>query len=326
VSAFIARRDFIVAAGAAACSAPVVEEAPWHGAQPPVAILKQRGYTQDVYATVRQALLMHRLDVKGKKIVLKPNIVEFDPNRPINTHPMMVHAALVALTEMGAAEVRIAEGPGHRRTTLDMAEAAGYFETIPDFEDRFTDLNLDDVAKVNIARPRSTLTSLYLPKTILGCDLLVSIPKLKTHHWVAATLSMKNLFGIVPGGVYGWPKKVLHWAGIEESIADIASLIPHSFALVDGVVGMEGNGPIQGSAKHAGVIISGPDLPTVDATCCRIMGIDPLGMSYLRMSRSRQGLVEPAIRQVGELPHSVRSDFALLPQFSSLRLTPHSAT
>ena len=47
------------------------------------------------------------------------------------------------------------------------------------------------------------------------------MPKMKTHHWVGATLSMKNLFGVVPGGIYGWPKNVLHWSGLEESIADL---------------------------------------------------------------------------------------------------------
>ena len=73
--------------------------------------------------------------------------------------------------------------------------------------------------------------------------------KMKTHHWVGATLSMKNLFGVVPSGIYGWPKNVLHWAGIDESIADLHAAFPRHFAIVDGIVGMEGNGPIQGSAQ-----------------------------------------------------------------------------
>ena len=92
----------------------------------------------------------------------------------------------------------------------------------------------------------------YLPRTALGADLLVSMPKMKTHHWVGATLAMKNLFGVVPGGVYGWPKNVLHWAGIDECIADLHAVFPRQFAIVDGIVGMEGNGPIQGAAKRRG--------------------------------------------------------------------------
>jgi len=283
-----------------------------------VSILRQPVYDQTIYDTVRRLLAIHKLDVRGKRVVLKPNLVEFDSCTTINTHPMLVHAALEAFRELGAT-VRIAEGPGHRRITLDLADAAGYFHTIPSFEDLFTDLNLDEVAMVRLRRPASKLRKLYLPHTALGADLLVSMPKMKTHHWVGATLSMKNFFGLVPGGVYGWPKNILHWAGIDESIADLHEVFPSTFAIVDGVDGMEGNGPIQGTPKHAGVLVAGRNLPAVDATCCRIMGIDPAKIGYLRLSAGSDAVAEARILQQGESVRSVRTDFQLLPEFQSLR-------
>jgi len=283
-----------------------------------VSILRQPAYDQTIYDTVRRLLALHKLDVRGKRVLLKPNLVEFDSCTTINTHPMLVHAALEAFRELGAS-VRIAEGPGHRRITLDLADAAGYFHTIPSFEDLFTDLNLDDVAMVRLRRPASKLRKLYLPHTALGADLLVSMPKMKTHHWVGATLSMKNFFGLVPGGVYGWPKNVLHWAGINESIADLHQVFPRTFAIVDGVDGMEGNGPIQGTPKHAGVLVAGRNLPAVDATCCRIMGIDPSKIGYLRLSAPPDALAEAGILQTGESVRSVRTNFQLLPEFQSFR-------
>jgi uncharacterized protein (DUF362 family) len=249
--------------------------------------------------------------------VLKPNLVEFDEATTINTHPALVHAALEAFRSLGASDVRVAEGPGHRRITLDLADAAGYFSTIRSFEDAFTDLNLDEVTRVRLRKPKSRLGSLYLPNTALGCDLLVSMPKMKTHHWVGATLSMKNFFGLVPGGVYGWPKNILHWSGIHECIADLYGTFPKTFAIVDGIVGMEGNGPIQGTPKSVGVIVAGRDLAAVDATCCRIMGIDPERIDYLQLVGAPS---KKEIRQLGETPESVRTDFKLLPHFSSLRL------
>jgi uncharacterized protein (DUF362 family) len=175
------------------------------------------------------------------------------------------------------------------------------------------------VSLVKFADPLSRLRSLYLPHTALSCDLLVSMPKMKTHHWAVATLSMKNLFGVVPGGVYGWPKNVLHWAGIAQCIADLHTVFPKTFALVDGIVGMEGNGPIQGTAKTAGVIVAGKDAVAVDATCCRIMRINPAQIEYLRLSRD-SALAESAVRQTGETIASVSSPFELLPQFLSARL------
>jgi uncharacterized protein (DUF362 family) len=277
-----------------------------------VSIVKTPAYTMDVYDAVYRMIVEHRLDVHGKRVVLKPNLVEFDPDTVINTHPIVVHAAYEAFRKLGAAEVKIAEGPGHRRATLDLADAAGYFKTVPQFEDNFTDLNLDSVSKRIIREPVSQLKSLYLPNTVLDCDLLVSLPKMKTHHWAGATLAMKNLFGLVPGGVYGWPKNVLHWAGIPESIVDLHHLFPKQFAIVDGIMGMEGNGPIQGTPKHAGVLVAGSDVAAVDATCCRVMGIDPLKIDYLKIARGEENLGETAFRQIGEPIRSVRTPFQLI--------------
>ncbi|HZT30630.1 MAG TPA: DUF362 domain-containing protein [Bryobacteraceae bacterium] len=287
---------------------------------PAVSILRAPEYGPGLYAEVRRVLEMHRLNVRGKRVVLKPNLVEFEPQSAINTHPMFVHATLEAFRAMGAAEVRIAEGPGHRRNTLDLADAAGYFQAIPNFEDIFTDLNLDEVSLTRLRGGYSRLDSLYLPNTALRCDLLVSLPKLKTHHWTGATLSMKNLFGLVPGGVYGWPKNVLHWAGIHECIADLHVAFPRQFALVDGIVGMEGNGPIQGTPRRAGVLVAGRDVVAVDATCCRIMGIDPLKIGYLRLVAGEDTLAESHIQQIGEPVAGVTHSFELLPQFRAFRL------
>src|SRR5579864_7730985 len=261
----------------------------------PVSIHRAPAYSEDLYDLVRRIITDHKLNVRGKRVVLKPNLVEFDERTVINTNPKLVHAAFEAFRAAGAAGVRVAEGPGHRRLTLDLADAAGYFSTIPGFESVFTDLNLDEITCIPLMRPKSKLESLYLPNTVLGCDLLVSMPKMKTHHWAGATLGMKNLFGLVPGGVYGWPKNVLHWAGINESIADLHQVFPRTFAIVDGVEGMEGNGPIQGTPKHAGVLVAGRNLPAVDATCCRIMGIGPAKIGYLRLSAQAEALAEASI-------------------------------
>jgi uncharacterized protein (DUF362 family) len=285
-----------------------------------VYIARANAYDQSIYAQVLRILRGSGLQVRGKSVVLKPNLVEFEPDAPINTHPLVVHAALEACRTLGAARVQIAEGPGHRRPTLDLADAAGYFTTIPNFEDIFVDLNLDEVSSVKLTRPASKLGSLYLPRTALAADVLISLPKMKTHHWVGATLSMKNLFGLVPGAVYGWPKNILHWAGIHECIADLHSAFPRSFALVDGIEGMEGNGPIQGTSKRVGVLLSGRDLVAVDATCCRIMGLDPVKIRYLDLCATSDQTTEESVRQIGETICAVRSYFKILPHARGLVL------
>jgi uncharacterized protein (DUF362 family) len=145
------------------------------------------------------------------------------------------------------------------------------------------------------------------------------MPKLKTHHWAGVTLSLKNMFGIVPGSCYGWPKNALHWAGIDRAILDINAAARPDFAIVDGIVGMEGNGPIQGTPKAAGVLILGDDPVAVDATCCRVMGLLPEKVNYLSRAGTLLGHLDPGkIQQLGESVASVRTRFSVLDAFRSL--------
>ncbi|MGH9593094.1 MAG: DUF362 domain-containing protein, partial [Bryobacteraceae bacterium] len=123
------------------------------------------------------------------------------------------------------------------------------------------------------------------------------------------------------GSVYGWPKNELHIVGIPQSIVELTRIFRRSFAIVDGVVGMEGNGPIQGTPKSVGVLVMGSDLPAVDATCCRIMGIDPAKVEYLAMASNNLGNTEEArIEQRGEQIRAVRTNFNLIQQFHQIRL------
>ena len=305
-------------AGAAAATITGCTRKPTPGQEPAVSILRAAAYDQGLYETVRRLIALHRLDVRGKRVLLKPNLVDFDPQAPVNTHPLVVHAVLEALRAAGAAEVLIGEGPASRRDTLELAEAAGYLATIPDFDNIFVDLNLDDVERVRLSRPASDLTELYLPFTALRSDLIVSLPKMKTHRFAGVTLSMKNWFGLVPGSVYGWPKNRLHWAGIDVCVKTLHQLFPRAFAIVDAIEAMEGNGPIQGTPRHVGVLVAGSDLPAVDSTCCRIMGIEPGRVGYIRETSERGQWVEANVRQVGENIAAVRTRFSVIPEFRNI--------
>src|ERR1051325_8377553 len=259
------------------------------------------------------------LDVQGKRVLLKPNLVEFDAATCINTDVAVVAAALEVFQTLGAAEVRIGEGPGHRRDTYALAEMARYRSQIPKFDSLFADLNRDDVSPVQGFADRAQM---YFPNTALRADLVVSLAKMKTHHWAGATLSMKNFFGLVPGSVYGWPKNELHQIGIPQSIVELSRIFHRSFAIVDGIVGMEGNGPIQGTPKPAGVLVMGGDRAAVDATCCRIMGIDPAKVQYLQLAADGLANIEEShIEQRGERIRDVRTDFTLIDSFHGQRLT-----
>jgi uncharacterized protein (DUF362 family) len=327
------RRRFIttVAAGAVAAggAAWYLLEKPYAGPKTQTFVGRAASYDVDlrgVLAAGFHALGITSAEIKGKRILLKPNLVEpHKEARHIHTHPLLVRAAVESFLSMGAAEVAVAEAPGHRTDTLLVLEESGLMDVLLEDKIRFQDLNYDaGVVVPNLTR-FSKMKSLTFPVTLDRYDWLVSMPKLKTHHWAGVTLSMKNLFGIMPGVFYGWPKNVFHINGISNSICDINGARPPHFAIVDGIVGMEGDGPIIGEAKHAGVVVMGRNAPAVDATASRVMGIDPTKISYLeKAAAANLGIIdERGIEQRGETLKSVRTDFRLLdniPAHKAIRL------
>jgi uncharacterized protein (DUF362 family) len=145
---------------------------------------------------------------------------------------------------------------------------------------------------------------------------------MKTHHWVGMTCAMKNMYGVLPGIKYGWPKNVLHHNGIPETVADINATLPRTMTIVDGIDCMEGDGPIMGSCKHVGLVVVGANLPAVDATVARIMGIEPTRIDYLRLAGQHMGpLAASCIEQRGEPWQHVVEPFIIIdqPHLSQLR-------
>jgi uncharacterized protein (DUF362 family) len=125
----------------------------------------------------------------------------------------------------------------------------------------------------------------------------------------------------VPGGIHGWAKNVLNWVGIEESIAELQPVFERVFTIVDGIVGMEGNGSIQGKPKAAGVIVAGSDRVAVDATCCRIMRIAPRTVLHLKLVETLGQTAQENLRQIRESVKSVQTICELIPEFARLRLS-----
>lgn len=285
-----------------------------------VAIRRNANYKQDLSSLLYETLLEFDPPIRGKTVLLKPNFVGPDPLGVMNTHPAVIAAARDSFLRLGASQVLIGDGPAMDRDTEAILESVNLREYIRTPSRVFVDLNVDDVKCMPLKTRASRLKELYLPKTVLGVDFLVSMPKLKTHHWAGVTLSLKNMFGVVPGSCYGWPKNVLHWAGIDRSILDINAAARPDFAIVDGIMGMEGNGPIQGTPKECGVLVLGDDPVAVDATCCRIMALRPHKVKYLAGAGTLLGhLNVDKIKQLGESIESVRTPFAVLKEFKALQ-------
>jgi uncharacterized protein (DUF362 family) len=282
----------------------------------PVFIARNQRYDGPLRQTIVDGLLSVGLDpqtLRGRKVLLKPNLVEpykFAPH--ITTHPALVIAAAEAFRGWGA-EVTIGEAPGHVRDTEMALYNSGMRAALDDAGIAFADLNYEESRFVKNAGRASKLPGLHLPRSIVEADLVVSMPKMKTHHWAGYTASMKNLYGILPGIKYGWPKNVLHYAGIPETVFDINAAVSKTLAIVDGIVGMEGDGPIMGKPKPLGVVVVGANVAAVDATVGRLMDIDPRQVGYLQLAAGKIGpIADRHIVQRGEAWQPLATRFEIL--------------
>jgi uncharacterized protein (DUF362 family) len=304
----IDRRALLIAGGAALAglvAVPLVRRAMQMTA--PVFVAGNQRYDGPLEQTIREGLVATGLDpqgLRGKTVLLKPNLVE--PTRAcpqMTTNPAVVVAAAEVFRRWGAV-VLVGEGPGHMRDTEMALIESRMQDALESAQLDFLDLNYSQVGWMNNGGRSSKLNGFYFPQQVVEADLIVSMPKMKTHHWVGYTGALKNLYGVIPGVKYGWPKNVLHYSGIPETIFDINASLPKTIA------------------KPMGVLVIGTNSTAVDATLGRIMGFDPARVGYLQLAANRLGPVEErCIEQRGERWQSVASPFTLIdyPHLQQLR-------
>ena len=208
---------------------------------------------------------------------------------------------------------------------MALAES-GMDAALSDEKLRFVDFNYSEFRNAPQRRRIERAGGFTFPAAVLDADLIVSMPKLKTHHWMGLTAAMKNLYGTLPGLIYGWPKNVLHYAGIPQTVVDINASLPRRIAIVDGILCMEGDGPILGTPKPMGLLAVGLNLTAVDATLARVTGFDPYKVPYLALAEGRLGPIsERAIVQRGERWQELANPFSFVdvPHLREMRMAPN---
>jgi uncharacterized protein (DUF362 family) len=284
-----------------------------------VAILNVDQYSPKLENILEAALRLFPIDVVGKTVLLKPNLVDYLPGDAINTHPSLVLAAAERFRRLGAKAVQVGEGPGHQRDTQLVLSQSGYEDCLRNDKIRFVDLNRDEHVRRQLLASYTGMKHLWLPRTVLEADFVVSMPKIKAHHWSGVTLSMKNMFGVVPGTRYGWPKNILHWAGIQQSVLDVCATIPIHFVIADGIIAMEGNGPLNGIPRYMGKVVVSDDPVAADATCARLMGFEPNRIPHVREASRFLGNSSAAlVDQVGETLNPPAAPFQVVPDWAHL--------
>ncbi|MGD0802465.1 MAG: DUF362 domain-containing protein [Candidatus Bathyarchaeia archaeon] len=248
--------------------------------EPIVSVSKSNGYYEGSRKALKPLEDNIAESIKGKKKVLvKPNFVSTTVQLAA-THVESVRAVLDVLSQFYDGEIILGEGPSGKR----LGEAItnfGYDSLIEEYQLKTVDLNEDKFVELEGVDSNLKPIKFHVSKTLLDSDYLVSVAKPKTHDTVIATLSIKN---VVVGSLVSLSEKEKIHQGtraINENIAILGKHCMPDLALIDGFVGMEGAGPVDGDPVELGVSSASLHPVSLDAVMAKIMGFEPLEIGYL---------------------------------------------
>jgi len=248
----------------------------------------------NAYAVARNGLERVSLEfARGAKVLLKPNAGRMtQPATGVNTHPEVMAAAIDAFREAGA-QVSVGDSPIAGVRSLEALELCGIAAVARSRAVRIIDL--DERRAVTVSIDQGTaIRELKVCAPVLEHDWIVSVPVMKTHMHTVVTLALKNMKGCL----WRRSKTDLHMlepiAGhvdrpLDIANADMTTVLPPHFAIVDGMVGLEGLGPGAGSPKELGVVVVSRDPYAADFVSCALMGIDAAEVPHLRLAAQRIG-------------------------------------
>lgn len=250
---------------------------------------------ETVQAAVDRAFELFPLDLQGKRVLIKPNVLRASQaGEGIVTHPAVLRAVVEKVETLAPESIVVGDNPGifsyganeesFKQTGL-MEAAKGYYQNIGN-DSLKVSFNADFVPTVSLSR------------VVREADIIISLPKFKTHGLTVMTGAIKNSYGFLPGA----QKAKLHKAAgsperFHEAVVEVFRLRPPDLFLVDAVVGMEGNGPASPDLRQIGLILAADNAVALDAVIATMMGCDPGRLGFLRKAKEL-GLGDYAIEGI----------------------------
>ncbi|VVB91729.1 Ferredoxin [uncultured archaeon] len=280
-----------------------------------VSIVKCENYE---HQKVKKALL-HSLELiggigsiikPGDNVLLKVNvIIGFPPERAATTHPAIVGAMTEIVREEGGVPW-VGDSSGAHGYTAQSLELCGIKKVCEEYGGRL--INFESTGTYPVKANGKVLTTINIAKPAIDCDVLVSLPKMKTHQLTKYTGAVKNFYGVIPGsGKARIHKQAPTEERLSEALLDIYSSLKPRLAVMDGIVGMEGEGPTNGTPIPSGMILSSTDCVALDAVASGIMGFSHGDILTTRFAHERGlGIGElDQIEVTGEKISDVKTDF-----------------
>jgi len=230
---------------------------------------------QEVYDALKKAVeLSDNLDVTGKTVLLKPNILsDSPPEKAITTHPVFLEAAIRLVREKGASRILVGDSPGLQMQGFS-GKVSGMGEATRKNGAEWVDFTK---GKIEVPCPEGKVAkSFTLTQAVREADLIISLPKLKTHQLMQYTGAMKNIFGLVPSLAKSpFHARFSSREAFAAMIVDLNLAVKPAFAFMDAIVGMEGSGPAAGTPRQIGLVMASSNLLALDVATTQIMGYPP---------------------------------------------------
>lgn len=258
--------------------------------EPVVGIAQGDDYAATTKLAIENAGGMADLITKGCTVLIKPNICgSADAGGPIITDYRVVVEIVKELQELGAGKIIIGEGPIAGKAFVHKANGYSGIEGVEFVE--FNQLSKEDCYEVK-AENSLTGVSFFIPKVYMDADVVIGVPKMKTHQEndAVASLCLKNMFGVPPGNIYGLSfKDGLHAKGLMQTIIDLNKIRKPDFQVIDGIIGGEGYGPLRNDPVKSNVILAGVDPVAIDTVGLTFMGFEPSEVPLIALA-TEQGL------------------------------------
>jgi uncharacterized protein (DUF362 family)/Pyruvate/2-oxoacid:ferredoxin oxidoreductase delta subunit len=271
-----------------------------------VSIVRCASYDEaEVFERLRQSIDLiggiHSFVKKDNRVLLKPHLLcPKGPEKAVTTHPSILRGMIRLVREAGGIP-SIGDGPAIMGT-VRTAEKAGIKAVADEMECPVVEFN-----RPMLSSGGKVYKQLEIDQTVLEADVVINLPKFKTHSMMMLTLGVKNLFGCIPGTRKAfWHFKAGHdREAFAQILLDLYQIIHPSLTVLDGVIGMEGNGPQNGQPVSLGLILSSSDALNVDLAVCDLLGISRKSLLTNRMAFER-GIRKDEIAVFGERMEDVK--------------------
>jgi len=256
---------------------------------PMVSIQKSSYQNIDMKSLLKPIGTLHKFVHKGDRVLLKTNILNAtEPEKAVVTNPLLLAHVAEQIFRLDAIPL-IGDSPSgsfSKRRLEKVYKKTGLTNLSKEYG---IELNYDTSYKKIIIPNGKKLKQSRISNFVLNADKIIALPKIKTHSLMIMTLATKIMFGAVPGLTKArYHSKYIKKSHFADMLLDVLSVTTPDLFIMDGIIGMQGDGPMNGTPVDLDVLLASDHAIALDLAVCNILNIEPMGIPTLKQARIRE--------------------------------------